>query len=188
MYESQPDYDPLFPETEIKFAGFGSRFGATMIDSFIILIISMPLTYYNVISWKSPYLFILISVVDIIYKPVLEYRYGATFGKMALGLKVVGRNFEKVTLKEELRRVSFYIIPTILFQIMTLRFYFSPELHTISNFNNYNQFVIYSNPGILWVNGIVLILGAADFFTFFSNTQRQSLHDIYACTYVIDLR
>ena len=188
MQDEQLDNEPLFPEADIKFASFWPRFGASVLDSLIILIISMPVTYYNVIAWKIPFVFIIISIVDILYKPFMEYRYGATLGKMILGLKVTGREFGRVTFSEELRRVSFYLIPTVLIQIMTLRFYFSAELMHISNFKDYNEYVVYSNPGILWVNGIVLVLGAADCITFLLNIQRQSLHDLYADTYVVDRR
>ncbi len=61
----------------------------------------------------------------------MEYRYGATLGKMAVGIKVVGHQFQKVTLQEELRRVSFYLVPSIIQQILTLKFYFSDQLDSI---------------------------------------------------------
>src|ERR1700676_5018267 len=100
MNETKPEANSIFRESDIKFATFWSRFGASLIDGFIISFAVIPVTYYNVTSWKIPSLFVIASLIEIIYKPFLEYRYGATLGKMVLGLRVVGHSFEKVTLKE----------------------------------------------------------------------------------------
>src|ERR1700712_1161316 len=114
MKEPFPDDEPLFPDADIVFAKFWIRFGAFLLDGLIIIIIILPVTYFNVIQWKIPWVFILTSIITIIYKPFMEYQYGATLGKMAVGIQVVGNQFQKVTLKEELRRVSFYLVPGII--------------------------------------------------------------------------
>ena len=186
MNETKPDANSIFHESDIKFATFWSRFGASLIDGFIISFAVIPVTYYNVTSWKIPSLFVIASLIEIIYKPFLEYRYGATLGKMVLGLRVVGHSFEKVTLKEELRRVSFYMIPSILQFILILHIYFSPQFLSIKSYNEYNEYVVSANPATIWLGLIVFFLGTADCITFFLNEQRRSLHDIYAGTYVIE--
>ena len=186
MNETEPYEDSLFPEVNIKFATFWNRLGAAFIDGIIILIFTFPVTYFNIVSWKIPFLFILTSGIAVIYKPYLEYRYGATLGKMAVGIQVLGHQFEKVSLNEEMRRVSFYLIPAILTQIMTMGFYFSANFNLISNYREYNRFIVSSNPAITWLNGIVFVLLFADCITFFLNDQNRALHDIYAGTYVIE--
>ncbi len=188
MNEPFPDDEPLFPEAEIVFAKFWTRFGAFMTDGLITIIIILPVTYFNVIQWKVPWVFILTSIITIIYKPFMEYRYGATLGKMAVGIKVVGHQFMKVTLKEELRRVSFYLVPSIIQQILTLKFYFSDQLDSIHQYKDYNDFIVSTNPALFILNIIVIFLLVADTITFLSNNQNRSLHDIYAGTYVIENR
>jgi uncharacterized RDD family membrane protein YckC len=178
--------ESIFPEADIKFAAFWPRLGAMFLDGLILAIITLPVTYLNITLWKIPYLFILTSLPAIIYKPFMEYQYGATLGKMALGLKVVGHSYEKVTLNEELRRVSFYLVPGILQQILTAGVYFSSGFRSISNYQEFNQEIVRSNPSINWLNIIVSILLVADCIAFFSSNQRRSLHDIYAGTYVIE--
>src|SRR4051794_33511203 len=118
----------MFPEAEIIFAKFWSRFGAMLIDGLITIVIVLTVTYFNVIQWKIPLVYIVTSVLTIVYKPFMEYQYGATLGKMAMGIKVVGHQFQKVTLNEELRRVSFYIVPNIIQQVLTLNIYFSHQI------------------------------------------------------------
>lgn len=177
----------MFPEMDVHFASFGQRFGATLIDGMLIMILYFSLTYFNILVWKNGYVFILYSLLTIIYKPWMEYKFGATLGKMALRIKVVGKNFQKVTLNEELRRVSFYLVPNILSFILTIRVYFNGELLTIHSFQEYNQLIISNNPALTWLNLIVVFLAVADVFTFFFNNQNRSLHDLYADTYVITL-
>jgi len=94
MNDTPSENEPLFPEADIRFANFGSRFGASLIDGIILAAIIFPVTYFNVTSWKIPYLFILTSLLEIVYKPFLEYRYGATLGKMAAGIQVLGHQFQ----------------------------------------------------------------------------------------------
>jgi uncharacterized RDD family membrane protein YckC len=188
MNEPFPDDEPLFPEAEIVFAKFWTRFAAYMTDGLITIIIILPVTYFNVVQWKIPWVFILTSLLTIVYKPFMEYKYGATLGKMAVGIKVVGHQFQKVTMKEELRRVSFYIVPNIIQQILTLKVYFSNQLNSIQHYKDYNDYIISTNPALYILNIIVIGLLVVDTITFFSNGQNRSLHDIYAGTYVIEKR
>jgi hypothetical protein len=107
---------------------------------------------------------------------------------MAVGIQVVGNQFQKVTLKEELRRVSFYLVPGIIQQILTLKVYFSNQLDSIRQYKDYNDYIVSTNPALYILNIIVIVLFAADTITFFSNDQNRSLHDLYAGTYVIEKR
>ena len=188
MNEPFPDNEPLFPEADIVFAKFWVRFGAMLIDGLVTVMIILPVTYFNVIQWKTPWIYILTSLLTIIYKPFMEYQYGATLGKMAVGIMVVGHQFQKVTLKEEIRRVSFYIVPNIIQQVLTLKFYFSGQLNSIQHYKDYNDYIVSTNPALYILNIIVFVLLVIDTITFFSNDQNRSLHDLYAGTYVIEKR
>jgi uncharacterized RDD family membrane protein YckC len=180
------DEESIIPEADIVFAKFGSRFGASLIDGVIIILVNLPITYLNVTQWKIPTVYILTSLILICYKPFLEYRYGATLGKMAVGIVVVGYQFQKVTLREELRRVSFYIVPNIIQEIMTLKIYFSDDLKRIGSYSDYNNYVTGSNPALFILNIIVFALLVADCIVFLSDGQNRSLHDMYAGTFVIE--
>ncbi len=185
MSEILTDDEPLFPEAEIKFASFWPRLGALILDGAIIALINLPITYINIVSWKIPFIYPLTCIIAFSYKPFTEYQYGATVGKMAAGLRVVGYNFGKLTLSEELKRVSYYYLPSLMISLMTLRSYFSADFISISGYQEFQGYVSSTNPAILWVNGIVLVLTLVDCIAFFSNDQRRSLHDTYAGTYVI---
>lgn len=185
MSEMQTDKEPLFPEVEIKFATFWPRLGAAILDSVIIGAFVLPITYLNITDWKIPWVYILTTLISLFYKPFMEYRFGATVGKTATGLKVVGHNFERITLSEELKRVSFYYLPSILIAIMTVKSYFSAGFLALPGFLEFENYIGETNPAIPWVNIIVTGFAVADCVTFFTNYQRRSLHDMYAGTYVI---
>jgi hypothetical protein len=101
---------------------------------------------------------------------------------------VVGHNFEKITVSEELKRVSFYLFPAILQHIITLPLYFSTSFESINNYREFNHHVSVSNPSLLWISGIVSVLFLADIITFFSTQPNRALHDVYAGTNVIERR
>ena len=79
----------------LKYAGFGIRFGATIIDAIILMMIVLPLTYifygdetlYNDALIKGPSDFVINYVFPLV-ATVLFWKYkSATPGKMALKLK-----------------------------------------------------------------------------------------------------
>lgn len=185
MNDESLNEESIFPEADIVYSKFWDRFGALLLDGCIVLALTLPASYFNVTVWKIPSLYVLIGLVTIFYKPVMECRFGATLGKMIVGLLVVGRDFEKVTISEELKRVSFYLFPAILQHIITLPLYFSTAFNTINNYKEFNRQVSVSNPSLLWINGIVFVLFIADTVAFFVNQPNRALHDVYAGTNVI---
>jgi Na+/H+ antiporter NhaD/arsenite permease-like protein len=105
---------------------------------------------------------------------------------MAVGIEVLGNQFQKVSFNEEMKRVSFYMVPSIIQFILTVHFYFSPAFRSTDNYNDFNQKIVSANPAMIILGGIVLVLGTADCITFFMNNQRRALHDLYAGTYVVE--
>ncbi len=186
MHISEQEEEPIIPEADIVFAKFGARFGASLIDGLLLILVNLPITYFNVTQWKVPALYIVVSLISVVYKPFMEYRYGATVGKMIVGIKVVGYQFQKVTLREELSRVSFYLVPNIIQEIMTMKVYFSDDLSKISSYRDYSNYVTESNPAMVVLNLIVFVLLIADCICFLSDAQKRSLHDMYAGTFVIE--
>ena len=188
MNDESPNEESIFPEADIIYSKFWDRFGALLLDGSIVLVFTLPFSYFNVTVWKIPSLYLLTGLVTMFYKPFMECRYGATLGKMIVKLEVVGRDFERVTISEEIKRVSFYLFPAILQHIITLPLYFSTAFNTISNYREFNRHISLSNPSLLWINGIVFVLLIADTISFFVNRPNRALHDVYAGTNVIEKR
>lgn len=100
--------DEILPEAkEYKYAGFWTRFGASFIDGLILipLNVSYFLVFINAsLIWVS----FLCTVIAAIYKPYLEVTRGSTWGKDALGIKVLKLNGDKIGVNEGLKR---WILP-----------------------------------------------------------------------------
>ena len=95
------------------FAKFWDRFGAYIIDGIIIGIPSYALNYLNFISMRSFFLYLIILLFGVAYKPFMESKYQATLGKMALNLKVTNYDFKPIDYETSLLRSLIYILPSL---------------------------------------------------------------------------
>ena len=128
----------------------------------------------------------LITIVGIGYKPFMEFTYGATWGKMALKLKVTNMSFEKAELSEILLRNIFHILPTLLTLVYTITVvYTNSDFEEVSGWTDYTRFLqqfkvlSYINYG----SGLIML---ADIILLVSDEQKRSLHDRIGKTLVID--
>ncbi|HYC87298.1 MAG TPA: RDD family protein, partial [Chryseosolibacter sp.] len=104
----------------VQYAGFGVRLGAMIIDSLIIGVVTLAATYYNIFTAKSTLLLIIVTLVSTAYKPLMEYFFGATVGKMALRLKVVNTQLDRADFSEIFLRNIFNIIPSLITLVLTV--------------------------------------------------------------------
>lgn len=107
---------------EYKPAGFWIRFLATLIDSFIIAIVGLGLSFIfqdppgDLENSVSANIFSLIySVVCIIYLTASKFK--GSPGKIFLGLQVVTVNKEKIGIGRSIGRFFAYILSGLLFLI-----------------------------------------------------------------------
>ncbi len=111
------------PETNTdnpKYANFGRRYLAKIIDGFILLIIAFPLMWLFSSSLAG-FVFStsLAIVIGLLYNTVLTYsNNGATFGKQAVKIKVVQTNYTPVSLYSSIMRD----IANIMYRIVRLVF------------------------------------------------------------------
>jgi hypothetical protein len=164
--------ESIFPEADIVYSKFWDRLGAYLLDGCIVLAVTLPLSYFNITSWKIPSLYILIGLISILYKPVLECRYGATLGKMIVRLEVVGHDFGKITVSEEVKRVSFYLSPPFCNNITTALFRYG-----FDSINNYRNQQRSRKQSSYWdQRDCICICGHCRFFV---NQPNRALHDVY---------
>jgi len=179
---------PLFNETttgNIKYGGFWARLGAQFLDGLILVPISFGLTYFNTTSWKSALLLVIVTAIGIAYKPFMEFTYGATFGKMALKLKVTNTDFEKADLLEILLRNIFHIVPQLITLLLTITMvYNNPDFESVSGWGEYTTFTQQFSV-LQYVNyaaGLIMIIDA---IMLAADEQKRSLHDRIGGTFVI---
>ena len=172
--------------SNVKYGGFWVRFGALLLDGLILAPISIGLNYFNITSWKSSLLLVLITVIGTAYKPFMEFTYGATFGKMALKLKVTNTNFEKANLMEILLRNVFHIAPQVVTLLISVgSIYNNSDFESVSSWSEYTGFVQQFSvmQYTSYASGIITIIDAIVLIT---DEQKRSLHDRIGGTLVID--
>ena len=104
------------------FKGFWIRFVASFIDGIILLILIILLASISLVIFGAALgegagvgmfflVLILASIATILYKPIMEAsEYQGTVGKYALGMKVVDKNGQRITMTSSFLRTILYII------------------------------------------------------------------------------
>ena len=170
------DYELNPEETPEHFvaAGFWQRAVAVLLDVVLVGVITGIFSMGMVSGVFHTVLTLLIGLASLLYRPVMEYLYGATLGKMVIKIRVINTEGEPMTVRQTLVRNSFYISHDLLLLLSGL------------------YFVTAIDVGYMTVGGIisqltslvgVLTLVSCLFVAFRENG--QALHDTLADTYVI---
>jgi uncharacterized RDD family membrane protein YckC len=111
----------------MNFAGFWVRFGAKLIDGIIVWVVEMaavlalgPLFGFNMFSTEPPKNFSFLIIYPFLFAASILYsvwfvgKYGATPGKMALGLKIVRSDGGSVSYMRALGRMFAEMLSAII--------------------------------------------------------------------------
>ena len=167
---------------QVELATFFDRVKASIIDTIVFLPLIL-LTVYNWTTLKIYALDLLINTAIILYKPVLEWHYGATVGKMITRIKVVDISLEPITLEQSFRRFSIYFIGYGISLISSYYLFQDPafsealtlaDIGAIQQDNHLNDFSQLSS---------MAVLVSVTFVAF--DIKRQALHDKLASTLCI---
>ena len=178
--------ESLLPNsTAVRYGGFWARFGALIVDGLVLAPVTFGVTYFNIISWKSTPLMVIVALLQIAYKPWMEATYGATLGKMVVRLQVVDLSFGKADLKAVLLRNIFNIIPTLITLIFSIQMYADPEFQDITG---YMEFATFSQQysSNQFASMLTFLLALIDAIMLATDEQKRSLHDRIGGTYVIE--
>lgn len=169
---------------KVKYAGFWPRLGATILDVIAVLPVVLGLAWFNVVSLKSPALFMLGTLVTTAYKPVMEALYGATFGKMALDIKVVKSDLRRVDVRSVIFRNVFHIVPSIVSALLTLGVFYMPEMENVKSYPEFLALVALAG-GADMVNNVSGLIYVVDGIAMMADDRSRSIHDRIAGTCVI---
>lgn len=164
-----------------KLAGFWSRTGAALLDG-LILSPLLCFMFYNLFYLKSFGLEILVLLVMTLYKPLMEFRYGGTLGKLAIDLKVVNYDYEKISLKQAFIRSTFTLASQLLSIISSIALFMHPDFQSAETFEQVG--IIETDTEIPGT----FIIGLAGFISCLFvawDSMKQALHDKMAKTYCI---
>lgn len=189
MYTDTLEGDSGLLDQAPRFAGFGPRLGAAVLDALITSPLIFGAMYFQMMS-PSLMNYMAIMILASLYKPVLEGLYGATPGKMILKLKVVGKEYVPITLTQAFIRYT----PWILGLLVTL--YFAQMMFQIPGVEDTEGFMEYSMLLAEWqaenmstpmriLQNLAGWLPLVSVLFLFGNKRKQAAHDQLAETYVI---
>ncbi len=173
-----------------RFANFGPRLGAALLDFLCLLPLAGASTYFTMFSPNFTGVLV-VTLVSLFYKPVLEKMYGATLGKMMLKLKVVAKEGEPINWSQAWMRYLPWIVVNVFNLYMLQQVFAIPGMEDVSGFMEYSQIIAEyqmeggMSPVLTILQSLLGFLPVISALFMLGNNRRQSAHDILAETYVI---
>jgi len=190
--EGSPVYAEFLPiqkEGSPVYAGFWKRFGALLVDSFVLFPVGMIFLLLERISFWSVIVVTAVSAIFFdTYVIYFHYRYGATLGKMVTGIKVTLPNGSPIEFKEALLRscVELALSVTTMVARLSALIIADAEQYQSLDWIGQEEYVASLIPP--WHQAVEPIY----WFWFWSevvvllfNERKRALHDIIAGTVVI---
>ena len=171
-------------EKVVFYGGFWRRVGAQLVDGLFLGIFIATFTWYDLMSLKSYPLYVFLCLIGNLYKPLMEYRYGATLGKMALGLKCVNLNYEKINLGEAFGRNLVFLVPSAVTMMLYYFVFTSPDFADATTFTGVSH-VLIGFRYISWSGNVAFLFWIVDAVVLGTDNHKRGLHDRWANTLVI---
>lgn len=174
-------------DKNVEFVKFWPRAGAYFLDGLIIGSLTFSLNLLNIAQFKDFTFYLLIALMSALYKPYMESKYGATFGKMILKIKVTDPNFNQISFNNSLLRSAILIVPGLLLIPIYYFAFNNPQLSEISGFMEFSEFLSFEYPIQNWIGNLALLIVVIEIIVLLTDATKtqRSLHDQIAKTYVI---
>ena len=168
-----------------EYVSFGTRLGASLLDVLILAPLNFGLTYWCLLYVKSYLLSLVPSLIGIVYKCYMEKKYGATFGKKIVGIKIVTEDLHALTDKAVLIRNYNYFASFQLVLFTHYMLYTMPGFESVSTYMEAMQ-MQNNMPIIPKITGYMIgLLFLVDCLLMINHTKNQTLHDRWAKTVVV---
>ncbi len=180
--------DYIIADQEYQYASLGARFGAAILDSFLLFFIIIFLTYINLTRLYSPIIELITTLIFPVYKVLMEGIFGYTLGKKALGFKIMKLNAPttKMDISTALIRYIFGW-PGLL--ISAISIYYTFDVNLMMQVFDWESYTAYTEkidkkiPPMLSLAQIVASLAYFIAICFiFEGMTRQTLYDRIAKT------
>lgn len=163
------------------YAGFWIRALALAID----ILILFPLVFIIEDAYENyDFVLLLVGILPLtFYKPLLEWRFGATIGKMLCRIRVEDKEANRLKLESAIIRSS----PILLSRLCEIILDY--QLFNNANYINadYEQSmqIVYSHPMNSLANLISIFMIIDILFIFVFRAQKRTLHDLMAGSYCV---
>lgn len=166
------------------YATFLQRVHAYFVDLLVFIPIT-SLANYNILHFKHFGIVVLTTLAWIIYKPVMEWKFGATLGKMVAKIRVVNEKMEFPSFNQAMLRFS----PYFAISLSMLLFYYAlfnlENFATVTTPEAINDLYAQLPPDAVAAS-FVFFMASITFCLF--DPKKQCLHDKYSQTYCIKVQ
>lgn len=118
--------DEAVKNRNVYYGGFWMRLIASLLDGLILSPLYVFM-FFNFMGLKSMSLMILLSITGMLYKPIMEGKYGYTLGKKIVGLKIVNESLEQISMLQALQRWIPWLVGNVLSLISNILWFNSEE-------------------------------------------------------------
>ena len=174
---------------EPRFANFGARLGAALLDFLCTLPLAGLTAYFTMFSpsWTN---YLVVAMLSMLYKPLMEGYFGATLGKMILKLKVVQHGGEPINWSQAFIRYVPWAIAGLLNIWAAQDLLTYPGIEDISGFTEYMELMQeyqmengFSAKSL--VSSVAAWIPLVSALFMLGSARKQSLHDRLAETFVV---
>ena len=176
------DNDQTQPNSLIEYSGFWLRVAASLID-FLVMVPFFVLSTYNSMKIKSLAVMLIVSFAYAAYKVLMEARYGATLGKMAVKIKVVNQEFGKIGLNEAIVRNVFQIYSSFSTAVIGVMLFNDPAFINATTFTEVG--IVQQQHGNVIYSIVVAVILIGENLAMLADEQKRTIHDRIGKTYVI---
>lgn len=176
--------DEDYNQIHYRFAGFWTRVGASIVD-FLVFIPLIGLLVYAVIVLKSLPIVLSVIIIMAAYKPLMEYQYGATLGKMAVGIKVINEDGELLSPNQTIIRYLPWLVGNVISIFMYIEIFSLGAFQDVNGFIEYSEFTQQYSSVLSSLSSLAGWLVLISALGMLFNDQKQALHDKLAKTYCI---
>lgn len=178
----ESDYDIHGFKEEVEYAGFWIRVAAALIDT-VVFIPLIALSFVNLFYVKSLVLLYVMMVIQSLYKPLMEFKFGASLGKMAVKIKVVNEEHQPITIDQSFGRYVPWVISTVISLITTTAMYTSADFNNLTSYMQLAEFS--ENMPLNTVSQVYNIIFFILILWMVFDKKNQGVHDKIAKTMVI---
>jgi len=174
--------EPTVQWQPVGYATVLQRMFALMVDSIVFLPFNL-LSQYNLFYLKSYPLMVFIAVVWWLYKPLMEWRYGATLGKMVVKIRVLDDRMQGISLNQALLRFLPYFIISLSLLLSQFNLFYLEGFAEAKNIQDIQELSRQLSDGTLVVMAYFLFLFLVTPILY--DEKNQALYDKLSQTYCI---
>lgn len=173
-----------FEEPQYSYVGFWPRFGALFIDGIILIVFNYLLRFPLRELDNNLVVILVTAAIPLFYNLFLEYKYGATLGKMLLKIKIVNYELQPPSISNVILRNIIYMGLQFISLGIELNIFFKTQSDSF-DFRGFDSFFTPEIIIAFFYSGSVFVIYIIEMIFLLNDPKCRALHDRIGKTYVV---